>query len=162
VQQVVIGWTNSHLCQFGKDGQYWGGPESDDYGDDLIDESKVEIGTILQAEGDSLTYVYDLGDKWRHTVFLEKIVPTEVRTKPVCLDGARRCPPEDVGGAHGYKEFLEVIFEPDHEEFEHFREFVGDPVHAEEFNVAAVNEILERMRWPRRHHAELRGGSVRD
>jgi hypothetical protein len=44
-----------------------------------------------------------------------------------------------------------VIFEPGHEEFEHFREWAGNPIHAEEFNVAAVNEILERMRWPVRH-----------
>ena len=51
--------------------------ETDDYDIGLIDESRVPVGQLLQADGDSLSYLYDLGDKWRHTVFLEKIVPTE-------------------------------------------------------------------------------------
>jgi len=150
--QAVMGWTDSHLHQFEKDGRYWGDPESDEYGDlKLVDESKVTVAKLLKVEGDALVYVYDFGDNWRHEIVLQKIVPSEVPTKPVCVAGGRRCPPEDVGGAHGYKEFLEVIFEPGHEEFEHFREWAGNPVHAEEFRVAAVNEILERMRWPMRH-----------
>ena len=82
---------------------------------------------------------------------LEKIVPLDAAAipKPVCLAGERRCPPEDVGGPSGYQEFLEVIFEPGHEEFEHYREWAGDAVHAED--VKAVNEIPDRMRWPKRH-----------
>ena len=92
------------------------------------------------------------GDNWRHEVVLEKIITTEdVATKPICIGGQRRCPPEDVGGPHGYQEFLEVIFQPGHEEFEHFRQWAGNPVHAEEFSVTAANEILDRMRWPKRH-----------
>jgi hypothetical protein len=35
---------------------------------------------------------------------LEKIVPADAPTKPVCLAGERRCPPEDVGGPSGYEE----------------------------------------------------------
>jgi len=151
--QAVMGWTDSHLHQFQKDGKNWGVPEYYEYDDDIevIDESKVSVGKLLLAEGDSMVYLYDFGDSWRHEVVLEKIVPVDAPPpKPVCLDGKRRCPPEDVGGVSGYQEFLEVIFEPGHDEFEHYREWAGDPVHAEEFNVAAVNKILERMRWPKR------------
>jgi hypothetical protein len=151
--QAVMGWTDSHLHQFEKDGKYWGVPETDEFGDlELIDESKVPVGKVLLAEGDSLVYLYDFGDSWRHGVALEKIVPVDAAMpKPVCLAGKRRCPPEDVGGASGYTEFLSVIFEPGHEEFEHFRGWAGGTFHAEEFNVMAVNEVLERMRWPKRH-----------
>jgi hypothetical protein len=150
--QAVMGWTDSHLHQFEKDGKYWGNPEHDDSGDlELIDEGRVALKKVLKSEGDELIYLYDFGDDWRHQIVLEKIVPSETPVKPVCLDGGRRCPPEDVGGPHGYQEFLEVIFEPDHEEFERFRVWAGNPVHAEEFSVQAVNEILGRMRWPRRH-----------
>jgi hypothetical protein len=46
---------------------------------------------------------------------------------------------------------LEAIFAPGHEEFEHFRGWAGGAFHAEEFNVMAVNDILDRMRWPKRH-----------
>ena len=98
-----------------------------------------------------MVYLYDFGDGWRHEVFLEKIMPSEPPTKPLCLAGERKCPPEDVGGPSGYQEFLEVIFDLGHEESAHFRGWAGGTFHAEEFNVKTVNEILERMRWPIRH-----------
>jgi hypothetical protein len=151
--QAVLGWTDSHLHQFEKDGQYWGVPDDDAIEGDIevLGEGRVPVAKILVAEGDSMVYVYDFGDNWRHQVVLEKIVPSDETTKPLCLAGNRRCPPEDVGGPHGYQEFLDAIFDPAHEEFEHFRQWAGDPVHAEEFDLKAVNEILERMRWPMRH-----------
>jgi hypothetical protein len=150
--QAVIGWTDSHLHQFEKDGKYWGVTEYYEDDDiDVIDESKVPVGKVLIAEGDSLIYVYDFGDNWRHGVVLEKILPSNRRTKPVCIGGERRCPPEDVGGPHGYQEFLEAIFDPDHEDAERFREWAGGSYHAEEFDLEAVNDVLNRMRWPIRH-----------
>jgi hypothetical protein len=151
--QAVMGWTDSHLHQFEKDGEYWGVPDEDGFdGDtDVIDEMRVPVAKVLLAEGDSMIYVYDFGDNWRHQVVLEKIVPSETPTKPVCLAGERRCPPEDVGGPLGYQEFLEVIFKPGHEEFTHFRGWAGGKFHAEEFHLKAVNKMLGRMRWPMKH-----------
>jgi hypothetical protein len=151
--QAVIGWTDSHLHQFEKDGKFWGDPATDEFGDlELIDESKVPVGKVLKAKGDSMIYLYDLGDNWRHELVLERILPADdSATKPVCLAGERRCPPEDCGGPHGYQEFLDVIFQPGHEDFERYREWAGNPVHAEQFDLKAVNEILDRMRWPKRH-----------
>jgi hypothetical protein len=103
-------------------------PDPDQFEDDIkiINESRVPLDTVLTAEGDSMVYVYDFGDNWRHEVVLEKIAPSDAAAspKPVCLAGERRCPPEDVGGPSGYQEFLEVIFEPGHEEFTHFRGFI--------------------------------------
>ena len=74
---------------------------------DLLSPTKAwcRSANVLKAEGDSMVYLYDFGDSWRHKVVLEKIIPSDVPTKPVCLDGARRCPPEDVGGPHGTKSF---------------------------------------------------------
>ena len=151
--QAVLGWTDSHLHQFEKDGKYWGVPDDDGFDGDVevIDESKVPVAKLLLSEGDSLVYVYDFGDKWRHHVLLEKILPSDAPTKPICLGGKRRCPPEDVGGPSGYEEFLAVIFEPGHDEFTHFRGWAGGTFHAEQFDMMAVNYNLERMRWPVRH-----------
>jgi Plasmid pRiA4b ORF-3-like protein len=120
--------------------------EYDESGDlELLDEKDVKIGDILEAAGQSLVCTYDLGDEWRHEVALDKILPADLDTKrPICTGGERRCPPEDVGGPHGYREFLDVIFQPGHEEFEHYREWAGNPVHAEEFDVTAVNKTLSR------------------
>jgi hypothetical protein len=151
--QVVMGLTDSHLHRFEKDGVNWGVPEYDEFGDlALEDEDEVQIGDVLKAAGEALSYTYDLGDDWRHEIVLEKILPADTDAKrPVCIGGERRCPPEDVGGPHGYQEFLEVIFTPGHEEFEHYRQWAGNAVHAEEFDVAAVNMTLSWMRWPVRH-----------
>jgi hypothetical protein len=150
VFQAVMGWTNSHLHQFEKGRVYWSVPQHDGLDGDTIDERRIELNTVLTTEGDSMVYLYDFGDSWRHQVVLERILPSDAdaSTKPVCLAGERCCPPEDVGGPPGYQEFLEVIFQPGHEEFAHFRGWAGGTFHAEEFDLAAVNKVLGRMRWP--------------
>ncbi len=162
VLQAALGWTDSHLHQFEKDGKYWGVPEHYEDDDiDIIDERQTKISAILRAQGDSVLYVYDLGDNWRHEVVLEKILPALGTTvRPLCLSGERHCPPEDVGGTSGYEEFLEVIFDPRQEEHEHYVHWAGNPsvltrslgrFQPEEFDVRAVNDTLSRMRWPARH-----------
>jgi hypothetical protein len=150
--QAVLGWNDSHLHRWEKDGLYWGVPEHyEEDGIEVIDESKVPVRRVLRAEGETMVYVYDLGDNWRHQVVLEKILPSDAPTKPVCIAGRRQCPPEDVGGPSGYQEFLEVIFEPGHAEFSHSRGWAGGKFHAEDFDVKGVNTILERMQWPVKH-----------
>ena len=150
--QAVIGWTNSHLHQFEKDGKLWGVPEYDEFEDlEIIDESRVPVSELLKTEGDSLLYRYDFGDDWRHQVVLEKILPAEtVNRRPKCVGGERHGPPEDVGGAFGYERFLQVISDPAHEEYEHWVAWAG-PFQAEEFDPEKVNQVLSRMRWPARH-----------
>jgi hypothetical protein len=152
--QAVMGWTDSHLHQFEKDGKYWGDPRNREFESDaeIIDEGKVSVGKMLLAEGDSMVYVYDFGDDWRHQVVLEKIIPSAATpTQPLGCGGKRRCPPEDVGGPSGYEEFLDVIFQPGREEFAHFRGWAGGKFHAEEFDLKAVNKLLGRMPWPVKH-----------
>jgi hypothetical protein len=145
--QSVFSWTDSHLHCFDKDGKYWGVP---DY-DDLNDESTMRLSKMLKVEGDSMIYVYDFGDNWRHQIVLEKIIPvSEVVKTPVCLGGERRSPPEDVGGVSGYEDFLEIIIDPKHEEYEQCVGWAGGHF-LDEFDVKVVNEILARMRWPIRH-----------
>jgi len=152
--QAVFGWTDSHLHQFVKGDTYWSNPEwYEDYDDiEVIDESRVRISRVLKTEGDSVRYDYDFGDNWQHEIVLEKILPASApRPSPKCLGGARHRPPEDVGGTGGYEEFLEVIFDPTHEDYEHYSAWAGGSFQPEEFDVNAVNQVLSRMRWPARH-----------
>jgi hypothetical protein len=145
--QTVFGWTDSHLHNFEKDGKYWGVPEYDD----LIDESNVRLTQVLSAKGDSMIYVYDFGDNWRHEIVLEQIIPAHEPMKaPICLGGDRRCPPEDVGGVSGFENFLEIISDPTHEDYEEYVGWAGGHF-LDEFDVKGVNELLSRMRWPVRH-----------
>lgn len=148
--QAVFGWTDTHLHHFEKHGEYWGVPDDDDF-EKLNDEKKAPLRKVLVGEGDSMTYTYDFGDNWRHKVLLEKMLPAGAISRPICVDGRRRRPPEDVGGPSGYEEFLQVIFEPGHEVSERFREWAGGTFHAEEFDLKSVNKVLEGMRWPVKH-----------
>ena len=150
--QVAMGWTDSHLHQFEKNGEYWGVPEWDEFDDlELKDEAGIRVGELLKAEGDSVIYSYDFGDGWQHEVLVEKIEPVEREVKvPVCLGGERRCPPEDVGGVHGYQEFLDAILDPTHDEYEHLVGWAGGHF-IDDFDPGPANEKLRGMRWPVRH-----------
>ena len=142
-----MGWTDSHLHQFKKDGKNWGVPESDEF--DLIDERKTPLATVLQGEGESLTYQYDFGDDWEHQVVLERVLPAK-GSRPVCLAGERRCPPEDVGGLLGYQEFLDALLDPMHENYEQYKRW-ADGHFLDEFDLKAANQKLSAMHWPVRH-----------
>ncbi|MEO8828728.1 plasmid pRiA4b ORF-3 family protein [Lapillicoccus sp.] len=51
-----------------------------------------------------MAYLYDFADGWEHRVTLESIAPLAPGARePVCLGGARGCPPEDVGGIRGHQ-----------------------------------------------------------
>ncbi|MDE3199271.1 MAG: plasmid pRiA4b ORF-3 family protein [Acidobacteriota bacterium] len=154
--QIVLGWTDSHLHQFEREGRIWSQP--DWYEDDDIevgDESLIAVSRVLTGEGDILTYRYDFGDDWTHEIAVERI-GAEGLDRPICVAGERRCPPEDVGGVHGYTEFLEVIFDPTHEEFEHYRQWAGLDFSPEAFDIEKVNAALARKRWPKRRAAASR------
>jgi len=151
VVQVAMGWTDSHLHQFVKDGVSYGIPDDEFSDSDVFDDELVSLGELLKVEGDSLLYVYDFGDDWRHDIALEKILPGEDdAARPLCLAGERHCPPEDVGGSPGYQQFLDVIFDPEHEDHEQMVRWVGGRFQAEEFKLAEVNKALSRLRRPAR------------
>jgi hypothetical protein len=81
-------------------------------------------------------------------------LPANVTGRPRTSEFVLRISSESVPG---YAEFLEVVFEPGHEEYEHYVRWAGGPsplnrsvgrFQPEEFNKMAVNDALSRMRWP--------------
>src|SRR6266700_3664301 len=56
VVQVAMGWTDSHLHQFVKDGVSYGIPDDEFSDSDVFDDELVDLGELLKAEGDSLLY----------------------------------------------------------------------------------------------------------
>lgn len=118
--QGAFGWENSHLFQFSEsefsDQTCFGLPVDDIDADRVtMDARKTKVSRILKKEGQTYCYIYDFGDDWDHRLTLEKIVAKDIAV-PVCLDGAGACPPEDVGGMHGYQEMLRVFKTPRHPE----------------------------------------------
>ncbi len=145
VIQVAMGWENYHLYDFEAGGERYTDPRG--MADlDMEDASRAKLGQIAPEAKAKLRYTYDFGDNWQHEVLVEKVLsPEEGTTYPVCIDGKRACPPEDVGGPWGYMEFAEAIRDPEHEQHEEFREWRGE-FNPEAFDLDEVNKRLKRLR----------------
>jgi hypothetical protein len=59
------------------------------------------------------------------------------------VDGARACPPEDVGGVYGFAQYLEAIADPSHERHKELLAW-GGPFDPESFNAKAVTRRMRR------------------
>ncbi|MCB1869413.1 MAG: plasmid pRiA4b ORF-3 family protein [Gammaproteobacteria bacterium] len=146
VIQIAMGWSNSDLHQFTADHQQFGIPDTE-YGDSLTPERGKRIGSLLKHENQWITYEYDFGDSWEHKILLEKILPFQPEAAgPRCIDGRRSCPPEDVGGAWGYQEFLEAYTDSGHPDHREKVEWIGDGFDPEHFDIDEVNKKLKAMR----------------
>src|SRR5262249_30670458 len=117
--QIVMGWEDYHLHQFIVRGTYYGPTSPDGFNLDLDteDEEGVLLSQIVyEGRRVRLRYEYDFGDGWQHEILFERTVEREPRVRyPRCVDGARACPPEDVGGPWGYADLLEAIASPKHQ-----------------------------------------------
>lgn len=150
--QTSMGWTNSHLHHFRIGTTLYGDPflMQENFGDlQYKDSTRTMLSDILPEGGRTFRfqYEYDFGDGWLHEVLFEGRKPAEPGKRyPLCLEGARACPPEDVGGVWGYAEFLAAIHDPDHEEHKGMREWIGRKFDSEAFNaVGATRRMKEGL-----------------
>ena len=141
--QDVMGWTNSHLFSFSINRTEYTDEETvADLGRGKNAE-KVSVRSLKLKKGDAFIYIYDFGDNWRHKLIVESVAAPDPETAyPVCLEGARSCPPEDCGSTFGYEELLNILNDPDHSEHEYMKEWTGEYFDPEEFDVELTNYIL--------------------
>lgn len=144
--QITMGWTNSHMHQFIKNRTYYTlrMPDDDFLNEmDNVDYKNIKISDLLKKVKEKIVYEYDFGDSWEHDLILEKILPIDDKIKyPVCLKGKMKCPPEDCGGVWGYSDMLEILKQPEHEEYEEFIEWLGEEFDPEYFDIKEVNDRL--------------------
>lgn len=129
--QAAVGWTDSHLHQFVADGVHYGMP-----GIDAFDDERDETGVPLRALPTRFSYLYDFGDGWEHEV--EMIGTGGDRAAVVAGEGP--CPPEDVGGPHGYAEFRKALAVPGHPEHDHMTDWAG--AWSDRFDLAAADLLV--------------------
>ena len=150
--QAALGWTNSHLWEFRTGESGWGIPDRD-WADGPGDAAKATLIDVLEDTGArKLTYLYDFGDGWEHTIKVEYIVaPEPGTTYPRLVEAVGRCPPEDIGGPSGYEEFLAAIRDPGHERHAEITEW-----HNADFDPDIIDvDVIEReftalaRRWSR-------------
>lgn len=146
VIQIAMGWEDCHLHDFTINRRRYASASEDDL-DEATDEGTTRLAKVVQA-GSKFVYQYDFGDSWEHGIVVEKILDDVQIDGPVCVGGARACPPEDSGGAWGYIEKLEALAEPDDdEERKYLREWMGD-FDPEQFDKDSVNKELKRAFTP--------------
>jgi hypothetical protein len=127
--QAAMGWTNSHLYELCAGDVGWSTPYPDaDWSGDFLDARKARLNDILEDIGTKkLTYIYDFGDGWEHTIKVERLAdPAPNALYPCLIEVSGRCPPEDCGGPWGYAEMLEAIADPKHERHAELTEWIAD------------------------------------
>ena len=128
----AMGWEGYHLHEFVMCNPKKGyedhiGRIDEEMDEDFIDEDKLRIDRYFSMTNNTARYVYDFGDDWEHDIVLEKILEAqEGITYPICLAGKRACPPEDCGGVWGYKNLIEIMQDPDHDEYEEMVDWHGE------------------------------------
>jgi hypothetical protein len=148
--QTAMGWTNSHLHHFRIGEQLYGDPDlmQENFEEmEYQDSTTTKISDILPKTGRRFRfqYEYDFGDSWYHEVLFEGVVRVEPKVKyPLCVEGARACPPEDCGGIWGYADFVEAIQNPEDERHEELLEWVGGSFDPEAFDPVKATKAMKK------------------
>jgi Plasmid pRiA4b ORF-3-like protein len=149
VFQAALGWTNSHLHEFVINGVRYSDPDPD-FDDEIghVDEQGVILDNALGMDTRCFDYVYDFGDDWHHAILVEnQHLQSKASKSFQCLAGENAAPPEDIGGALRYAEFLAAIADPSHDEHASFRESSSaqqfDP---RKFDLKACNRALAKIK----------------
>lgn len=157
VVQAVMGWANAHLHDFEVGGRTIGRPDPD-WPRPVLPEDKTRLADVGLRPRAKLTYRYDFGDDWEHTLVLEKILPADPAGGMACLAGRRACPPEDCGSVPGYEEICALLADPQRKDPDGLREWAED-YDPEAFDLAEVNLTLAALaaRWQRKGGKRRRG-----
>ena len=140
--QIVMGWDNFHLYQFGIGYESYGGP-------DRIDGQSARRSTLsdlMPRIGYRFGYEYDFGDQWLHELELEKVLTRSSKPLPICSGGKRACPPEDIGGVWSYEDMVKGMKQGRGRRYNEWRARLGGRFDPEAFDKANVNEMLAEWR----------------
>jgi hypothetical protein len=144
--QAAMGWTDSHLHEFEIARERYGVPDPEwDAPNAPRSEARVRLASCLGGHK-QFHYLYDFGDSWEHKVIVEKRLVDDDLPHPLCVDGENACPPEDVGGAPGYADFLNAIESPAHPEHDHYLSWCGGEFDPAAFDLFEANKSLARIK----------------
>jgi yecA family protein len=151
ILQICMGWDNQHLHQFLINRTCYCLPEEDDSFRTSRPKNEAKY-TLQDLEGEispRFQYIYDYGDDWLHQIIFEKTLPPqEGESSPVLVTGRRACPPEDCGGIHGYMRLLEILANPEDEEYQEIIDWLGmdfEPARFGKEDIAVINVVMEEL-----------------
>ena len=148
-----MGWAEEHLHQF----IMRNGRQSTFYATSIHEllESRMQpetkdgrqycIANLLKQKGDSVTFEYDYGDCWLHTVTLLAVNEYGDEKKEVSLlGGERACPPNDCGGVPGYQRLCMLMEKPASPDALNEMEWLGFRYDPELFPLKEAQKIVKR------------------
>ncbi|MEN5059700.1 hypothetical protein [Luteimonas sp. TWI1416] len=155
VIQVVMGWQDEHLHEFsvgnGRNRQRFGPRlQTFGFGPPPLSEAAHTLSQIAPHAGSRFGYCYDFGDDWQHAIVVESVdAPAPTTVALHCLGATGACPPEDCGGPPGYAHLRDALADPDHEDHDDLREWLGEGFDPDACDVEAINAALVKLarRW---------------
>lgn len=147
VIQIAMGWLDCHLHSFEIGPRSYGNPSMFDDFDELINERQTKISSLDLKKGKQITYIYDIGNYWKHTISVQKEVVVAHDESFAVIDGARACPPEDSGGPWGYQRFCEIMSNPRRREHKVTAESYNKPFEPEKFDLKVVQAKLKEWQF---------------
>ncbi len=140
VIQAVFGWQDYHLFEFHIGEKIYGIPApEEDYGRKVLQARGVRVAALVAKGIERFDYVYDFGDGWQHIVAIEAVGEADpTLLYPRFVDGARRGPPEDVGGVPGYERFLQAVANRRHPEHRRLITWYGGPYDPDDIDLAGL------------------------
>ncbi len=151
--QDAMGWHDGHLHSFNVLNPQTGEKEEigivdEDGEEECLPGWEIPISSYITLQNEKVSYAYDFGDNWEHSLLLEKIIYRDSEKKyPLCIAGEMACPPENCGGIGGYEKLLNIIKDPNHEEYDNMLEWLEDRFDPERFHPEAVQFDDPQMRW---------------
>ncbi len=158
--QWVMGWWDSHAHEFQVGDHvvapdWWIAEMELDEAAKSRDERRYSVAAAVTELGirGEIEYRYDMGDGWQHRLVIETPPPGWIDqdfSLPACLAGENACPPEDVGGPHGYQRFLEAIGDRGDEEHVDTLRWIGGAFDPRGFDLNRINRDWSSHRRRRR------------
>ncbi len=154
--QDAMGWQDYHLHHFEIKGKgkrkevRIGIPDFEGSGElpEVFPGWEIAVIAYFNALGVEAVYEYDYGDGWLHTVKLEGYIFREKGIQyPICIDGKNACPPEDCGGVDGYYNLIQVLSDPNHEDYEDMTIWAGKDWDPKQFDPAKLTFDNSYKRW---------------
>ncbi len=145
--QAVMLFENYHLFQFDIGDKRYGTPDPEwDYGSVTIDAKNIRLGALIERGVDQFSYTYDFGDNWQHSITIETVAAADPAIDyPRFIEGARRAPPEDVGGVPGFEDFLEAMTKPRHRDRTRLITWYGRIFDPDDIDLPTINARIAKL-----------------
>ena len=146
IVQVTMGWCDYHLWEMALGGKTYGLPMDEDFGARPRKVAAlVRLRDVLASGTTQISYTYDFGDSWEHSLTISDIRAGAPGTAyPRFIAGDRACPPEDCGGIPGFYEMLQARIDPQHPDHAEMAEWL-DGYDPEELDPLLIEGILGRI-----------------